>query len=489
MRWFLGGSSVSMLGSRLTSIAYPMLVLRLHGTPLMTGLAVCAASAPSLLCYLPVGAFLDTWDARKTMLAAEVGRGLVIGGVVFLLVAHRPSVTLVILLAVIEETLEVFAVLADRRIVRDLVDYKQAGPALASFEARTHAIVLSGRALGGALFEILPVLPFLFDAVSFVASIASLWMVGRVLPATHPLRRKRGRSKKRYRRRISLEMRDGASTLFRDPYARDASLVAAGMTFVSQALILVFLVEAGSMRLSAFAIGCVLAASGFGGLLGSAAGKRLFRLQPRTYGPAKLQPVIWSAMLAVLAITSLTPSSGLACMAVAMTAFGFVGSLANMELDTYLTRTVQPEKLLRVTGINMQLSFAAGAIGPVLGGGFGQLAKGTTYGAGYAAWGLCAISALFLWFAFRKPEALVPKEYQYFSRKSRFHYAQWVSQVPAGFSPRRASGNDRVREDARQVSGNLQAGHELIHAVEAAPGHVVVRSRRRRQGAEDLAHR
>ena len=54
----LTGSAVSMLGSRLTAIGLPLLVLALTGSPLVAGWAGFAVAAPSALVLLPAGALV-----------------------------------------------------------------------------------------------------------------------------------------------------------------------------------------------------------------------------------------------------------------------------------------------------------------------------------------------------------------------------------------------------------------------------------------------
>ena len=72
-----------MLGSHVTTIAYPLLVLRLTGSPFTAGCAVFAATAPSMFAYIPAGALVDRWSRRwgprRVMLLSEFGRGVAIG--------------------------------------------------------------------------------------------------------------------------------------------------------------------------------------------------------------------------------------------------------------------------------------------------------------------------------------------------------------------------------------------------------------------------
>ena len=52
----------STIGTRVTSIAYPLLVLLLTGSPTLAGVVAFAQTLPYLLIYLPGGAWVDRWD-------------------------------------------------------------------------------------------------------------------------------------------------------------------------------------------------------------------------------------------------------------------------------------------------------------------------------------------------------------------------------------------------------------------------------------------
>src|ERR1700745_1105467 len=78
------GSSVSMLGSRISTVAFPMLVLHLNHSPMTTGLTAFAVIAPSMLVYLPAGVLVDRWNPRYVMLVSEMLRGIAIAAVIIL---------------------------------------------------------------------------------------------------------------------------------------------------------------------------------------------------------------------------------------------------------------------------------------------------------------------------------------------------------------------------------------------------------------------
>jgi MFS family permease len=368
-----------MLGSRLTTIAYPLLILALHGSAAVAGLAVFAANAPSALVYIPAGALVDRLtDPRRTLIVAEGIRGTAIAVIVGMLLLHWASIPLIILMAMVEESFEVFATLAERRYVRFLVQPGEASAAQISIEARAHVVVLAGRALGGLLFGIAQVLPFLADLLSFAVSVASLRSIKRGQGRLHAPRRVA-------RSNLRREVTDGLHELFKDSSARNSSLLSASMTLISQALIIVFLAAAHNRHVSSAVIGAVLAASGFGGLLGALISQRVLR--PVNLSPLKLQPFIWTCMLVVLALSG---AFQVPAMALVMMAFGTAGAMGNVALDTYILVKVPDKKLARVTSIEMLLDFAACALGPALGGLLTEM-----FGTADAIWWLVGLSAAF----------------------------------------------------------------------------------------------
>ena len=351
----LAGSSVSMLGSRLTAIGLPLLVLAVTGSPLVAGWAGFAAAAPSILVLLPAGALVDRWNSRRAMTFSELGRGVAIAAVVVVVLLGRPSVEILIGLVVVEEVLGVFSALSERRIICSLVEPDNTASALASAEARTHMVVLAGRSLGAFLFGLGQALPFLADALSFGVSASVLMRIGQRQEPPQPA--------EIAERNLWREIGDGLRWVRSDQFARIAFPLTACATLIGQALIMVFLAEAHARDLPSAQIGMVLAASGAGGALGSATAYWLF--QHFQYRLLHIQMWIWTGMFALLAWSG---GKSIFLMAVALTVTGFAGALGNIALDTYLLRKVDVNMLGRATSIDRLTTFGGLALGPLLGG-------------------------------------------------------------------------------------------------------------------------
>lgn len=362
-RRLFGASSVSMLGSHVTTIAYPLLVLRLTGSPFIAGCAVFAATAPSIFTYIPAGALVDRWSPRWVMLLSELGRGVAIGIVTLTLALGRPSVALLMTAAVIEGVLEVFSELAERRYVGSVVERDRISSALVRTEARTHVAVVAGRPLGGLLFGLDPTFPFLFDFLSFVYSVAALFGMKDSEPTS---RETAPPPMLVHENNLFNDIAQGWRWMRDDKIARRAIISFSVGTLIFQALIMVFLADAHSRRMPSLDIGVVLAASGAGGALGSLVASR--RLPKIDYW-MPVQTMIWFAGFSLFLLPA---GREFPFTAIIMAILGLTGGLGNIALDTHVMQNADQEVLARVTSVARLASFTACSIGPIIGGIFAR---------------------------------------------------------------------------------------------------------------------
>ena len=339
------GSSISMLGSRISTVAFPMLVLNMSGSPLMAGVVSFAGIVPAMFAYIPAGVLVDRWDQWKVMLFSELLRGITIACVFALLFFEgRPSMALLIFAMIAEEILEVFSVLADRSYLSRLVENDKISSAQGYMEVRAHAVVVAGRPIGPFLFQLSHGLPFLADAISFACSVGGLSLLrNNRVPLEPPPDESR-------RRDFKGEFVAGLRRLISDKHAGITVMLMAGTTLIAQALIMLFLAEAHNRDLSSLPIGVVLAASGVGGALGSIFAKRLPGLA-RSYW-LQIQLGIWSFAIFALALFG----GSVAGMAAAMIVLSCTGAIGNIEFGAYLVKTVPNWMLARVTSIGQALT-------------------------------------------------------------------------------------------------------------------------------------
>src|SRR5689334_16634517 len=75
------GQIISSVGTQVSGLAYPLLVLFLTGSPVQAGIVGALQSLPFLLLSLPVGALLDRWDRKRVMILADIGRALALASI------------------------------------------------------------------------------------------------------------------------------------------------------------------------------------------------------------------------------------------------------------------------------------------------------------------------------------------------------------------------------------------------------------------------
>src|SRR5215467_14679162 len=73
---FLATQATSNLGDAARNVIVPLLVLQLTHSPALVAAVLLVQTATSLVLRLPFGALLDRWDRRRTMLLADLGRGV-----------------------------------------------------------------------------------------------------------------------------------------------------------------------------------------------------------------------------------------------------------------------------------------------------------------------------------------------------------------------------------------------------------------------------
>jgi predicted MFS family arabinose efflux permease len=250
---------VSTVGTRVTSIAFPLLVLAVTHSAAKAGAVGFAQTLPFLLLYLPAGAFIDRWDRKRTMLACDAGRAVALGSIAITIALGWLSMAQVVVAALIEGSLFVLFDLAEGAALPQLVTKQQVPAAVAQNQAKTQGADVVGQPLGGVLFSTAPLLPFGVDAVSYLVSFAALLFI------RGPLQQPRARQPAR----LKTEIAQGLLWVWRQPFLRAAVGVIGGINLVFNALTLVLIVRAKQLGASPALIGAMFAFVGVGGLLGS----------------------------------------------------------------------------------------------------------------------------------------------------------------------------------------------------------------------------
>src|SRR5467141_1633542 len=75
------GQMVSNIGTQVSQLAFPLLILALTGSAAQAGFAGALRALPYLFFSLPAGALIDRWDRKLTMILCDTGRALSLGSI------------------------------------------------------------------------------------------------------------------------------------------------------------------------------------------------------------------------------------------------------------------------------------------------------------------------------------------------------------------------------------------------------------------------
>ena len=341
------GEAVSVLGSRVSAIAYPLLVLALTGSPAKAGIVGFAGTIPYVLAPLAAGTLVDRLSRRRLLIAADVGRGGALTTVVAALGLGEPPFAQLVAVAFVEGTLFILSTTAQTAVLPRVVPPEQLPAALSQNEARERGAYLAGQPLGGALFDVARAVPFVVDAVTYVVSLVTVLLIRTDLDGE---RQPAGR-------RVRADVLEGITWLWRQSFLRAAALLVAASNALFTALVLVLIVRAQEAGTSATAIGIMVGLGGLGGLLGSfvaPAFQRRFAGRTIVVG----SNWVWALLLPLMLLTGSPYALGAVFAAMA-----FVGPLWNVVLGAYTYALVPARLLGRVTSADTLLAYGAIPLG------------------------------------------------------------------------------------------------------------------------------
>ena len=346
------GQAVSMLGSRVSSIAYPFLVLSLGHSAGDAGLVGFVAALPYLLFQLPAGVWVDRVDRKRLMIGCDVIRGVALASVVVAVALGAATLAQIAAVAFVEGAMFVAFTAAERSAIANVVEPGQLTAALSMNEARTRAAGLAGQPLGAFLFGLGRALPFLFDALSYLASVVTLALVKSELQAEREPRR----------RNFLRELGEGFGWLGRHRFLLDASISVSLGNLVVRANQLLIIVLATEQGIGAGIVGLMLATAGFGGVLGSMVAPRVEGL----LGPRAV--VIGSAVIWAVLFPLFTGNTNPWVFGFAWGGASFVGAIWNVVVGSYQLSLVPDELRGRVASIGGLMAYGAMALGALLSG-------------------------------------------------------------------------------------------------------------------------
>jgi MFS family permease len=254
-----GGQAISTMGSNASELALPLLILSLTHSPVQAGLVGAMRAVAILLTNLPAGALIDRWNRKYTMMWCDTGRAVALASIPLALALGHLTAAQLYLVAMLEGVLATFFELAQTASIPRVVRKEHLPVAIAQQEVTAGVVTLLGPSLGGALYGLARSLPFLADAISYVASVCSLWFVRT------PLQEMRSRLPGK----LHMEIAAGMIWLWRHPVIRTIALLMGGLVLVDDGMRLIIIVLAQRQGASSLTIGLIFGLGGIGGIVGA----------------------------------------------------------------------------------------------------------------------------------------------------------------------------------------------------------------------------
>ncbi|MBF9070520.1 MFS transporter [Streptacidiphilus fuscans] len=347
------GSAGSLTGLTAAEVAYPLAILALTGSPAWAGLFGVLQALATVLCGLPAGVLLDRCDRRRVLIATETVRATASLSVVVASALGELTLPHLLLVALALGAAQPLGGAARMLMLRAVVPPEQLTAALTQDELRVGLSELAGPPLGGFLYGVSRMLPFLFTGLCYLLSLTCAMLVRPQQPAvTDP----------------SATLRtvfDGLRALWRQPALRTTMLLVTLLNACGAPLSLVVIYRLREQGVASWAIGVALTGAAVGGLLGAA----LVGFLHRRFRPGTLLIGIIGAEVPVF--VALGFCSG-PWAAGAMLALGMLGIPAlSVLLDVLIFRQVPDAQRGRtitatMTVAGLGIPLGSGAIGLLL---------------------------------------------------------------------------------------------------------------------------
>jgi MFS family permease len=360
------GQTISQLGSTVTREALPYTaILTLGATPVQMGLLGAASAAPLLLFGLLAGVWVDRLRRRPIMIAADLGRALLLLSVPAAYLLGWLRIEQLYLVAALAGILTVFFDVAYQSILPALVEREHLLEGNSKLGMSDSVAEIAGPPLGGLLVQLIsgPV-TFLLDALSFLFSAV---MIGRIRAAEPPP------APPEQHEQVWRDLTTGLRAVWADPLLRamaGSSVIRSYFGWFFGAIYGLYAINV--LGLGPAVIGLTVACGGIGSLVGAL----LVRPLTRRFG---LGPTIAVTLLIGSGSSLLTwlagaaPAAAIPLMVAAQLIGDSASTIAAID-ETSLRQTITPDHMLgRVNASVNVLGEGIGTLGMLTGGVLAEL--------------------------------------------------------------------------------------------------------------------
>jgi MFS family permease len=359
------GETISLLGSQVTLLAMPLVaVLALNATPFQMGILGMVQYIPWLLVGLVAGAWVDRMRRRPVMVAADLGRAVLLGFIPFAALAGILRMEYLYGIAFLVGVLNVFFDVAYTAFLPGMIPREKLLEGNSKLSVSASIAEIAGPGMAGGLVQWLTApLAIAADAFSFLVSAVSLAWIGAPEDEISPA----GGTRK-----LLKEIREGLRLVFSNPVLRAFAGASVTCNFFVDVHLAVFVLYAmRELKISPITLGAVYAVGSLGGLIGSIFADRL------ATGVGLGRAILGSQILITLAVLAIPLSGGQAGIAVPVIAaaeavWGF-SAVVYVVNTVSLRQVITPDRLQgRATASLRFVTWGVAPLGFLLGGFLGE---------------------------------------------------------------------------------------------------------------------
>lgn len=265
----VGGQGISSLGTYMTDLALPLLALAITHSAVQTGLIIALRGLVMNILSLLAGAMADRWNRKRLMIYCEFGNALVTGSIPLAYFVGHLTLVQFYLVATIQGALFVFYQMAESSALRHTIPRAQLASAAGQNEVINSASIMIAPLIGGVLYVVNPLLPFVLDTISFAVSAGSLLLIRVSFQDEATIAS--------VRTNIWQDIKEGLGWLWRTSLVRLLALMTAGLLVPCAGYSLLMIILAHNMHASNQTVGYIFAAGGLGSIIGAVCAAPLHR--------------------------------------------------------------------------------------------------------------------------------------------------------------------------------------------------------------------
>ncbi|MDP9471978.1 MAG: MFS transporter [Chloroflexota bacterium] len=263
--------TISIFGSLVTRTALPFAaILTLDATAFQISLLGIAELVPAFLVGLVAGVWVDRLPRRPIMIAADLGRALLLAWVPLAALLDILRIEHPYAVAFLTGVLTVFFDVAYQSYLPTLVDREELVEGNSKLTVTASVAEVTAFGTGGWLVQLLTApLAILIDAITFIASALFVWRIQAPEPPPAPSEE---------RRNVLVEAAEGLRLVIRDPILRALAGANLALAFSFRVFGVVFLLYlTRDLGIAPGIQGLIFAVGGVTSLLGAVAAARVAR--------------------------------------------------------------------------------------------------------------------------------------------------------------------------------------------------------------------